>query len=941
MSTRRSRTVAPVVLMAGLALLAGGVPAVGASEEGSYSIDEVGAPISAVNIRTAAMGAMPDGTPVVYAPTYGEPARLSVVQGETGELISVHDLGDKTTSNYTGLSPDGSAYAAGQTPGANLFRYDPATDDVTDLGAPVSGESNISRLTSFADDGTLYSGTYPSGHVFSYHPDRGFQDFGPIAEGEQYARSTAFDGEGTLYVGTGTNARLFELNVTTGARTEIALPAEYAGQQTYVNEMYYRDGLLFAFLSPAYAYVVYDTVAGEWRDSLTDVQASPITDVVDGTVYYVNRTPNDVFSYDLTSGETAQVTDLNQISLNSARGFGVLRLQDPEWPGSTIAGMGLTGRMWHYNIDTAEFRWVQTQASAGALKIAALGMGSDDNLYAAGYLTPGVMARIDVETLESEALAGPSQSQFIGTVDVEGGAPAMFIGGYSDAGVWRYDHTAEWSYPYNPIRLARLDSYDQERVLAMVGVGEHLAVTTLGPKGSMGGHLTILDPVTGSIRYSAEPVPGHAVASLHYEEIDGREVIVGGTTSNQLGVEHPDPEARFFIFDLETLTTDFVTMPRSGVTSISQILELPDERIWAFANDATILELDIERDGAGSYSIRTTEVASIFGEPRSAGQWAGSRLSMLDPDTVLGNAAGSVYTIDVATQEVEIVTEGNEATATGDGRFFFVRDTVVFRGTPEGWIAPDPDPEPEPTDPTTNYALADNGASAAASSTYGAYGPGQVIDGDTTSVTSRWISAADDVDPWLEIVFAEEAVVDTVSLYQYLNYELADYDISAQVDGDWVTVAEIRGNVAARTVHEFSAVSATALRLDGIASSDGRVRLFEVEVTCQASADCAGGEEPEAAPVTTAHYVGNNWVTVALSAEDGGSGIGGLEYRFDDGDWFSYTEPFSLKRSDRQLLEYRGTSPDGTAEETRCIAFEPGGGRVDVTVSPDYATCTN
>ena len=935
----RRRTSASVVLVAVLGLLATAVPAAGDGADDGYTIDEVGPPITAVNIRTAAMGALPDGTPVVYAPTYGEPARLSVVQGETGELISVHDLGDKTTSNYTGISPDGSAYAAGQTPGASLFRYDPATDAVTDLGAPVAGETSISRLTSFADDGTLYSGTFPSGHVFSYHPERGFHDFGAIAEGEQYARSTAFDGDETLYVGTGTNARLFEVNVTTGAKSEIVLPDEYAGHQTQVNEMYYRDGLLFAFLSPAYAYVVYDTDAGEWRETLTDVQASPITDVVDGKVYYVNRTPNDVFSYDLTTGTAAQVTDLNQISINSARGFGLVRLEDPEWPGSTIAGMGLTGRMWHYNIETAEFRWVQTEASAGALKIAALGMSPDDQLYAAGYLTPGVMARVDVDTLEHETLAGPSQSQFIGTVDVEGGAPAMFIGGYSDAGVWRHDHTAEWSYPYNPIRLARLDSYDQQRVLAMAGAGDRLAVTTLGLTGTMGGHLTILDPVTGSVLYGAEPVPGYAVASVHYEELDGREVIVGGTASHQLGVEHPDPEARLFIFDLETLTTDFITIPRSGVTTISQILELPDGRIWAFANDSTILELDIQRDAGGTYSIETTEVASIFGEPRSSGQWAGSRLSMLDEDTVLGNAAGQVYTINVATQEVEIVTEGNEATATGDGRFFFVRDTAVFRGTPEGWVAPDPDPEPEPTDPPTNYALADNGASAAASSTHGAYGPEQAIDGDTTSVTSRWISAAGDSDPWLEITFAEESVVDSVGLYQYLNYELADYDISAQVNGDWVTVAEIRGNVAARTVHEFEAVGATALRLDGVSTSDGRVRLFEVEATCEVSALCGESEEPEVPPQTTAHYLGNNWVTVTLSAEDGGSGIGRIEYRFDGGDWFSYAEPFSLKRSDRQLLEYRGTSPDDTVEEIRCIVFEPGGGRVDVTVGPDHATC--
>src|SRR4051794_23360431 len=99
---------AALAVMVTAALFTVPLPAAGEDAGSGYVVDEVGPPITAVNIRTAAMGALPDGTPVVYAPTYGEPARLSVVNGETGELISAHDLGDKTTSTYTGLSPDGS-----------------------------------------------------------------------------------------------------------------------------------------------------------------------------------------------------------------------------------------------------------------------------------------------------------------------------------------------------------------------------------------------------------------------------------------------------------------------------------------------------------------------------------------------------------------------------------------------------------------------------------------------------------------------------------------------------------------------------------------------------------------------------------------------------------------------------------------------------------------
>lgn len=911
--------------------------AAGEDAASGYTIDEVGPPITAVNIRTAAMGAMPDGTPVVYAPTYGEPARLSVVNGETGALISAHDLGDKTTSTYTGLSPDGSAYAAGQTPGANLFRYDPATDAVSDLGAPVAGESNISRLTTFAADGTLYSGTYPSGHVFSYHPDRGFSDFGPIVDGEQYARSTAFDGDNTLYVGTGTNARLFSMDVTTGDKSEIPLPAEYAGNQTYVNEMYYRDGLLFAFVSPAFAYLIYDTVTGQWREPLVDVPATPISEVVDDRVLFVDRTPNDLFSYELATGAVEQLTQLNQFSINATRGFGLLQFQDSAWPGVTVAGMGLTGRMWHYNLQTEQFRWVSTGAVAGALKIAALGMAPDGQMYAAGYLTPDRMARLDIDTLATEDLTGPMQSQFIDTIEVEGSAPRMYIGGYSDAGVWRFDDSQAWAYPANPSRIAPLSDYEQERVLDMAPAGDRLAVTTLNPKGALGGHLTIIDPLTGVIDYTDEPVPTYAVASVLHQQVDGREVILGGTTSTQLGVEHEDPDARLFVFDLASKTTELVTVPRAGATSISQILQLPDGRIWAVANDSTILELEVTHDAEG-YAIEIVETTSIFGEPRGAGQWSGARLDMLDDDTLIGNAAGWIYTVDIATRAIELVTEGNEATATGDGRFFFVRNTVVFRGTPDGWVAPDPvDPGPEPVEPT-NYALAGNGGSATGSSAYGAYVPENVIDGDVSDVSSRWITTADDVAPWLDVAFAEEVVIDTVSLYQFGGYELADYDVSAEVAGEWVRVAEVRGNKTMQPVHRFDGVAATAMRIDGFTSPDGRVRLYEVEVTCEVDAKCetAAPSEP---PATSVSYAGANHVLVTLAAEAGSAEVERVEYRLHGGEWGAYSEPFEVMRSDRQTLQYRGVGGDGALEVTRCVSFAPGGGLVDVTIAPEQAAC--
>lgn len=96
-------------------------------------------------------------------------------------------------------------------------------------------------------------------------------------------------------------------------------------------------------------------------------------------------------------------------------------------------------------------------------------------------------------------------------------------------------------------------------------------------------------------------------------------------------------------------------------------------------------------------------------------------------------------------------------------------------------------------------------------------------------------------------------------------------------------------------------------------------------------------------PTTTLTYEGNNRVTVTLDAEATAPATPArTEYRIDDGDWVTYDEPFTLKRSDRQELTYRSVDSAGTVEQERCVSLAPGGGSVNVVIGPDTAsTCTS
>ncbi|OYN92376.1 hypothetical protein CGZ91_02425 [Parenemella sanctibonifatiensis] len=650
----------------------------------SAAIDAVGAPIVERNIRGTSSGLLPDGTPVLYVPTFGEPAILSVVDARDGALISSHELTGMTTAIYTGVAPDQSAaYVVGTTPGAALFRYDTATGGFEKLGNPVPGESNLNRIAAFGPDGTLYTGTFPNGHAASYHPERGFEDLGPIAPGEEYARSMAVV-DGKLYVGTGTNARFFEIDLATREKREIALPPAYAGQQAYVNEMYARGGLVFAFFSPAYAYGVYDPATGQWRETLTDVGALAPSAEIDGRAYLVGRDAN-LYSYDLASGERTQRTTTGPFTSEVARALGQADLGDPQWPGTTLVGIGLTGAMCHWNPVTEEFRSFDSQARGGALKVAAMGFSPDRQLYVSGFLTPGRAARIDPDSLAITQLAGLEQAEFVGTLHDRTGQH-LYFGTYLDAGLWQLDETTDWQWGTNPRHVAGLADLGQERVAVVAGAGADVAIGTVAVKGKLNGAVSVINPAAGEVVHSLTPVPEHAVSAILHTFIGSRPALICGTSSVQLGAEPVDTDAKLCVVDLQAGTAHAVITPVVGAQSINQLVELPDGRVWALVSDSSIHEVTASQaDAPEAYALTTSKVLDLFGEPRPAGAWGVPKLHLLDDATLLGNAAGQIFTITIATGRVNVLTEGAYATPDpiGDGSFYFADLTRVYRYRPD------------------------------------------------------------------------------------------------------------------------------------------------------------------------------------------------------------------------------------------------------------------
>ena len=555
---------------------------------------DLGAPLPDITIMRAAFGVDATGRSVMYLVPAGENAALNIIDTHTHQRLAAIPLPGARGSWAITTDPSGAVYI-GAYSNAHLYRYDPTSQTVSDLGAPIAGEAQVYGLSS-GPDGTIYGGTYPNCHAFAYDPDTDtVTDFGRVDTESRYVRAAVFAADqDALIAGVFSPVpKLVRIDVGTGAMTDITPPGMIG---VGVNELGYAGGIVFAALDGV-LYAV-DAVTGQ-QQSFTDAETGTthatmtvgsrfISEVHHGSIYLSGSKASgrELRKVDLASltSSIVRTADGTPITLGAGgQGFGLI-----EEDGDTIlyGKVGTSsGLSFTYNLDTQSYvSWtgdvLPDYAPLAHILVGEPGSPHADQVIISGYLG-GATAVYDNTsgTFDDDQ---PKLGQ------VEGWCwhdDSVIAGVYPTATIKQWDPSGG----ADPAALFSLqDGHQQNRPFAVITVGTTIYTATLPDYGEHGGALSVYDLTTSALTVHRNIVPDQAIAALTSSGplIYGGSAIQGGGGTDPIAAE-----AKLFAFDPITATKvgEWTAVP--GANTINEVSVGPDGHLWGLA-DGTVFSFD-------------------------------------------------------------------------------------------------------------------------------------------------------------------------------------------------------------------------------------------------------------------------------------------------------------------------------------------------------------
>ena len=644
-------------------------------------VTDHGVTAAEVSTSIAAVGTLPDGTDVMYLPSAGEPASLSVVDIDTGELVAYHEIPPKTLAGTIEVLDDGSAYfALRDGGGVILYHWDAATDEVTEIVENPAGELVIRRM--IMEDGILYGSTYPNSKVFSYDPETGeVHDYGSMVSDDIYADGFAVH-EGMAYVGTGMEVgRALTLDLETGEVTELEVPAEYDEVLTRFYSFRQVGDLIAMAFSPgadggldSMNTLFWDTTSDEWvcdgaipHWPTLNTPYSPATQ--DGRMYY--KAEGEIFEFDAADCSIEE-TGWAQTDLEDTGDHRALSLRtsgEGEDATYQLIGLNRDGSFWSFDVETGEHEFFESEVPAPPLTAHSVHVADDDRVYMGTYSGPGTLGRFDPASGEMEAIDGPGQADsWLNFGD------QLLVGSYGNAVVHAGDPHAEWDWGTNPAEEFRLiTDHQQDRIVDQATDGELAALATVSDYGVRGGALTLTDMQDRRDTYR-DLVEFQSTASVTFGQ-DGL-IYAGTSIRGGLSSTNSPLDAHLVVFDPEAGEVVDAIVPVEDNSVVAGVATVGDS-IWGVTNSSDLFEFD----------TTTQEVVEVhdLGTATSASPWGLASTVQLGADGLLYGVAGTdVFAFDPQTGAQQILLEDTgykRMDIADDGTIYVIDGTNLYEVT--------------------------------------------------------------------------------------------------------------------------------------------------------------------------------------------------------------------------------------------------------------------
>lgn len=469
---------------------------------------------------------------------FAAPYFVLAVNVETGETRQYAASADHGAWGLV-VGPDGHIYS-GTFGKGRLFRLNPRTGEMANLGTAIEGESYIWSLAVGAD-GRIYGGTYPGAKLMAYDPRTGqFEDLDSMDPTEKYNRYLQVGPDGRIYCAVGTVApKVVAYDPRTRTKAVIRLPGlDIAGIPViYKGE----DGALCAAVDAdryggeVYAYRIEGDTAMRIPDRVP--QAPRV--MGDGSV--VEKAADRLITLRDRNGETRE-----------------LRF-DYEGAGSEIFVVrpGPDGKVWGSSV--LPLRLFSYDPQTGAL------------------INHGNPTKTGGEIYSLLAHGGK-----------------LYTCAYTRACLTVYDPTKPWATgdgpDANPRHVGFLGS-GQDRPVAMIsGSDGAVYIGTVPTYGEFAGALTRFDPATEEWVVYRHIVPNQSVVSLASDPASGM-IAAGTSVAGGGGTDPVEREARLFLWDPQERAKIYETVPVPGERQIAALAAVGG-KIFGLTGTGTLFVFD-------------------------------------------------------------------------------------------------------------------------------------------------------------------------------------------------------------------------------------------------------------------------------------------------------------------------------------------------------------